>query len=206
MNELKIGFVRMPVHELSGLAHGVSHALTTLPGSADFASVNPPAAAIMTAISEYDAALALETSKSATQLRKARRKDLINILQRVAASCELIANGDRVMLSHSGFEFRKKTERTHFPPAKPENLRLKTAPLSGGIIAKVEPVASAGSYEMQTTADNINGPWSPSSTHTNSQNMTKTGLPPLTIIFVRVRAIGSNGPSEWSDIAQIAVL
>ncbi len=97
-------------------------------------------------------------------------------------------------------------EHSHLPPVKSENLHLKAGPIFGGIVAKVAKVEHADSYELETTGAPVNGPWSASSTHTNSQHMSKTGLTPLTMIYARVRAIGANGPSEWSDVAQVVVL
>lgn len=206
MNELKVGFGDLTASELHTFGGSVHHALSTGNGLIYFGTVDPPPADVLIATTNYGDALALQDSVSATETRKAYRKALINILQRVAASCELIADGNRQMLVDSGFELRKTPEHSHLPPAKPENLRLKAGPLSGGIVAKVSPVIHADSYELQTTADPVGGPWSASTTHTNSQNMAKTGLTPLTMIYARVRAVGSNGPGEWSDVAQVAVL
>ncbi len=206
MNELKTGFGRKSADGLRTFGGSVHHALSTGDGLTYFATVDPTPADVLTATTNYGDALDLADSKNATQARASTRKELIHVLQRVAADCELIADGNRMMLVASGFELRKAPEHSHLPPAKPGNLRLKAGPLSGGIVAKVAPVTHADSYEMQTTADPVNGPWSASTPHTNSQNMAKTGLTPLTRIYVRVHAIGANGPGEWSDVAQVAVL
>ncbi len=206
MNELKVGFGEMPDDPLHTLGLSVHTALSTGQGAIHFAAVSPTAAAVLTAANNFGDTLALENSPSATATRKARRAELINELQRVAASCELIANGNREKLAFSGFQFRKTPEYTHLPPAKPDNLRVKAGPLSGGIVAKVSPVDRAESYELQTTGDPVAGPWSASASYTNSQKMEKTGLTPLTRVYTRVRAISSNGPGEWSDIAEVVVL
>jgi hypothetical protein len=206
MNELKVGFENTPDDQLHTFGLAVHTALSTGDGAVHFANVSPTAAAVLTAAQAFGSALALEDSPSATVTRRARRAELINVLQRVAASCELIADGNREKLAFSGFEFRKTPVQTDLPPAKPENLRLKAGPLSGGIVAKVSPVDRAESYELQTTSDPVDGPWSSATPQTNSQKLEKTGLTPLTRAYARVRAISSNGPGEWSDIAEVVVL
>lgn len=91
------------------------------------------------------------------------------------------------------------------PPATPQNLTIKTGPHAGAITVKVQPVPLADSYGLQTAVDPA-GPWSPFITFTNSWKMIKEGLTRGQDVYSRVRAISSNGTSEWADIAVVMVV
>lgn len=60
-------------------------------------------------------------------------------------------------------------------------------------------------YEVGWTLDPNAGPWSDGGSFPNSRVMVLTGLPRAKDIWVRIRVIGTNGASAWSDPATILV-
>ncbi len=92
------------------------------------------------------------------------------------------------------------------PPRWSENLRVKTTGTAGEAMCKCKAVPLADSYECAWTLDPINGPWTTIPPLSSSQNMLFTGLSRGKDYYFRVRAIGANGPSGWSDVATMMVV
>ena len=131
---------------------------------------------------------------------------LVADLQRLAGGLELVAAGDLVQLSASGFALKKKGVRSTAPLPAPENLRVKPTGISGEAGLKCKAVPRADIYEVAYTRDPTTGPWTSLPGFTNSQAMLVTGLERGKDYYFRVRAIGANGPGAWSDVATMMVV
>ena len=73
--------------------------------------------------------------------------------------------------------------------------------LDGEIDVQHDPVSGAKTYEVQlTTVDPVAGPWvtkcTPTTSRCSIQNLTSGQR-----VWVRSRALGVNGPGNWSDPA-----
>lgn len=73
-------------------------------------------------------------------------------------------------------------------------------------MCKCVAVPLADTYESSHTLDPINGPWTGIPPVSNSQNILFSGLSRGKDYYFRVRAIGANGPSGWSDVATMMVV
>lgn len=206
MNELSVGFSQDSDASLSAEATLVHTSLTTPPGLTYFPTTTPTTAALKTALEAYQGAIGTENTAANVALRKAKRDALILVLQKLAANLELTADGDMVKLAATGFDFKGKPVRSTGPLPAPQNLRVKTTGTSGEALAKVAAVALASGYEAQFTLDPLAGSWTSIDSVTDSQNIMFTGLSRGKDYFFRVRALGANGPSGWSDVATMMVV
>jgi hypothetical protein len=172
---------------------------------ADFPVTNPTVAQITAAVSDYKDAFAKETSKSVIALRAAKRETLTNLLITLALDLEEKAQGDRLKLSHTGYDVTKpRGTQTGGITLTPKNLRLYVR-LTGQILAKVKALGGKTLYIGAYTYDPINGPWITIDPVTDSQNILFTGLDRARDVYIKIMAIGPHGPSDWSDIATILV-
>lgn len=205
MNEISINFTPLSDQGLYDLASKIHRAITTTPCTEYFAAFKPTAPELKEHIDLFAEALAKETSKSVTALRKDRRGKLIEKLAILAASLEIEANGDLMKLASTGFDLKKPATRTGAPTEIPGNLRLTTTGISGEILAKCTRIRNARSYHAQH-ALSADGPWTDIDPVTTSQKILFTGLQRGKDIYVRVKAFGPNGYSGWSDLATIMVV
>lgn len=136
-----------------------------------------------------------------TAFKDQKRVALVALMRRLATYVDGIANGDLVVLLSSGFPAQKERQPVGILPA-PENLRLRRLDLSGKIKARVKPVDNAASYEWRFTTATAPTAWQSGGITTAASEVLEN-LTPGTVYVVQVRAIGSKGPSEWSDSASL---
>ncbi len=84
------------------------------------------------------------------------------------------------------------------------NLRLARGKVSGQLVARFGKLAQAGAYEWRFASAATPTAWTKAET-TLAANTTLDGLAPGTQYIVQVRAIGTAGPSDWSDAAMLMV-
>jgi hypothetical protein len=206
MNELSIGFSQASDAKVAQKAAHVYTSLTSLPGITYFPTTTPTMAVFQTAVTEFQDALSLEATSSSIALRKEKRAEVILLLKKLAAHLELTADGDLVKLAATGFDLKAKATRSVGPLPAPQNLRVKPTGISGEALCKVSAQPKADTYEGQYTQNPTSGSWTPITPTTNSQNILFTGLDRGKDYYFRVRAIGANGPSGWSDVATMMVV
>lgn len=206
MNELSVGFSALSDRPFCDLSKSVHNALTHEPGLSYFPLTSPTVSDLLTGIIANDDALNGDGTPTNVALRRSTREALVLMMQRLAADLELKANGDLVKLAATGFSFKKTPVKSQGPLAAPQNLRVKTTGTAGEAMAKVAAVALASGYEAQFTLDPMSGEWTPINLVTDSQKILFTGLSRGKDYYFRVRAIGANGPSGWSDVATMMVV
>lgn len=206
MNELSIGFTRDTNTALCAKAYAIHTALTTAPGSGYFPVTAPTMPVFKTAIDNLQNAESLENTQTNAALRKSLRDALIPLMQELALGLELAAKGDMVKLSATGYGLNKKPARSTGTVPAPENLRVSTTGIAGEALCKCSKVPLAVSYEAAYTLDPNTGGWTTITPVTSSQNILFTGLSRGKDYYFRVRAIGANGPSGWSDVATMMVV
>jgi hypothetical protein len=206
MNELSVGFSQDADTKVFSKTSLIHTSLTTAPGITFFPSPVPTMLLYKADIDAFGGVLNSENTAANVALRKARRDALILSTQKLAANLELTANGDLVALAASGFDLKTKpTRSTGLLPA-PLDLRVKTTGIAGEALCKCKAVPLADSYEPAWTLDPTAGPWTSLSAVSSSQNLLFSGLQRGKDYFFRVRAIGANGPSPWSDVATMMVV
>lgn len=108
-------------------------------------------------------------------------------------------------LATTGFEMRKPRTTTDAPVAAPQNVRLRSTGTSGEVQLLCDPSERAKSYEVQYTLDPVNGPWTDAGTFGSTRGIIIGGRTRGKDYWMRIRAIGSNGPGAWSDPAIMLV-
>lgn len=202
MNELNTGFSQYSHLNFFEKASLIHTNLTKAPGITYFPITDPTMLTIQTGL------IAFQTSLSGTNssLRDTTRAALTNLLQQLAPNLEKTANGNMAMLSETGFDLRKSPVHSTMPPTIPGNLRVKSTGIAGQVQAKCAASDGADAYVLEYTLDPMAGPWTEIDPVTNSQNILISGLTRGKDYYFRVRGIGANGTSGWSDVATMMVV
>ena len=190
----------------SGLADKADTIVKALTGNAKFPTTVPTLATISTLIQNLRGAIAYSGNGHAEAVAGARAA-LSGELVSLAINLMATAGVTEADLATTGYDLPQAPVRTGAKPAVPQNLRLKHGMQSGIVIPQFEAVSTGGVrvYEAEWTLDPNAGPWQDGGTFPNSRAMSIQGLPRAKDIWVRVRALGTNGPSGWSDPATILV-
>jgi hypothetical protein len=198
-----------PEGNLSPAARAIHTALTT--NAATFGTLPVTLAALDALIDDYDTKLAAKAdkSKSSTVAFRAAREELEEALSKLGNHVNNVAEGDPVVVGESGFpSYTTNHTPDENPPAAPTNVRLSHGPVSGNILARYKTDRSPSMNEVQINAgDPMDEALWHSKGFFQGGRAELTGLPPGSIIWVRVRTFGlKNTVSDWSDPAQIRVL
>lgn len=200
--KIKLNLARLSVPQLLVFAQEVNSKMT---GNAWFMTPNPTLAALTSSYSAANIAATAAEAAQQTAMQKIIERDnlvlaLENLLTQLAAYVENASGGDTAKILSSGFAVRSTGGPVGQLPA-PENMRAEAGSDAGQLLATWDRVSRANSYELATCTDPVNeNGWA----HRGSVTRTKfqiTGAPSGARCWVRVRAIGSAGPSEWSEPA-----
>ena len=136
--------------------------------------------------------------------REAARTALTVFLKKLAPHLELTAAGDIAKLLSSGYSLRKSTTHTGGgdPPPVPTNFKVERGG-SGQLIAKARKIRNVGAYEVQINSGdpNVEASWHSLPVQTSCAKVKINGLTPMTRVWVRLRAVNSHGPGDWTDPA-----
>jgi len=193
--KVSLGFGRLSDTELDVYAQGVIDALT---GNAAFPTPPVTLANLQAAKDDFTARMAAAQvgGPAETAAKNNSRQALITMLRDVAAYVQMKCNNDPAILLGSGFEMQS-TNRAQVELTKPEALSVRNG-TSGQLVARVDPVKSAGMYEGRIRL--TDGDWLPSVFTGDSQHIIFNGLTRGKDYTVQVRALGgSTGQSDWSD-------
>lgn len=201
--KLNTGFSKLTLSDLETRADTIVKSLT---GNAKFPSPNPTLTEISGSAQGLRDAMA-STAPNRTQAVAAARDALETGLSSLGLNLSLTPGVTDVDLATTGFDLPRPHIRTNYRPDAPQNLRLKPGNQSGEIFPVCDPVTNVGVnvYEAHWTLDVNAGPWQDAGTFSSSRTIILLGLPHGKDIWVRVRAIGTNGPGGWSDPATILV-
>jgi hypothetical protein len=176
--------------------------LAAMTGNAAYATPAPTLAEITTARNSYIAAVnAGKDSRIAKTVRSQQRKAFTGLLRNLAHYAQVTSGGDLPILLSSGFPAQKGRQRVG-PLHVPANLRLKRGKVSGQLIARCNKLDQASAYDWQYATGATPTAWI-SVPSTFAAKNTFVGLVPGTQYMVRVRAVGTAGPSDWSSAATL---
>ncbi len=168
----------------------------------------PTRASALTAMSEYEAAaqLAKDGSKSAINARNDKRAIVEGILEDWAPFLEFTAQkaGDINILQQSGYDLRQPNQPVPQPVAAPE-FKVYRNGFSGKIYGRCPAVDGATGYEGQICigTDTAEANWRKAFFSSGCKNLVFDGLTPGQVYTFRLRALGRDGWSAWSNIAQL---
>lgn len=149
--------------------------------------------AFQTAVNGLDGGVGAATTRD--QARDALTASLRDLALYVQANCQ----NDVVILLSSGYPAQKSRQPAGQLPA-PTNVRLRRPELSGQLKGRCNPVDNASSYQWRLSKSTTPTDWTMLDPTTGASVVIED-LTPGTTYVVQARAIGSQGPSDWSDPA-----
>jgi len=181
-----------------------SRIFIALTGNAAYPTPTPTLAEFTAAQNAFTAAVnAAQDSKMAIAVRRQQRAAFVALLRQLAQYVQITCNGDLPTLLSSGFTARQTGQPVGVLPA-PLNLRLRRGKLSGELIPRCDKVKKAGAYQWRYATTIAPTVWI-AADPTLAANTTLQDLAVGTQYIVQVRAIGTRGPSAWSDSAALMV-
>jgi hypothetical protein len=171
-----------------------------------YPSPTPTLQVIQTALNNFSAGLAAKADggHSATSKKNNLRLIVIGLMRQLASYVAVACKGDMTNLLLSGFPIQKPGRAPIGVLPAPQNLIVKHGKISGNLDAKVNPVFGAAAYNWTCTAATAGAV--PLTGQSTAANYTFSGLTPGATYTCAVNAVGSAGPSNWSNaVKQIAV-
>jgi hypothetical protein len=183
----------------------VGRIISAMTGNAAYAKPDPTLAALAAARTSFIAAVeAARGNLIGMAVKRQQRAALVALLRKLAHYVQVTSAGDLPTLMGSGFT----AQRTRQPIgrlAAPGNLRLLRGKATGQLIARCEKLDQAGAYEWRYAVASAPTVWTNVGA-TLAASTTLEDLVPGTQYIVQARAVGSTGPSDWSDAATLMVV
>ena len=201
MSKPKLELRKRTEADLITFAQGIVTAMT---GNANFPTPMPALTVITGAITDLQTRIATVTELQ-NQLRQAHtdkdnsRDDLEQQLTYLANYVEIAAAGDTSKIESAGMPVRSPTTPVGLP-GEPQNLNATASTYPGAIDLFWDTVPGAVTYEIQCKIHGDATPFTNAKTSTASRT-TVDGLTPGTQYAFQVRAVGTAGPSPYSDEA-----
>lgn len=184
--------------------------ITKLTGNAALPNPNPSLPATQAAHDAAEDQLDLIDQKEQELVQLRLTRDLLmetamNNYDQLGSFVENKSSGDPAIITGGGFDV--VGERQPAPPVgQVMNLTLTHSDHEGAVDAAWNRDRSARSYEVQASPDPMSASsWTPNQIAPRS-TCTIQNQSPSSKLWVRVRAIGSDGPGLWSDPAAIIVV
>jgi hypothetical protein len=140
---------------------------------------------------------AADGSRTLIEIRKEKRRALIDIMVKIGFYVMQVSNGDRVKLLSSGFTLAKESGEAKLLTTIQSLAVTNGKPGEASIL--VSPVKGARAFIHQYSAEPPSDTTAWVSETTAHRKHTFTGLKPLATYWFRVIAIGLNGQSVMSD-------
>ena len=165
--------------------------VASVAGAADsFPDPRPALAAISAEIDNYANLLQLSAGEGKVHiaLKNQSKQTLRQLLSQLADYVNMLAQGNEVVMSKSGYDVSKMPEPIIM--RAPERLVLRDGSNSGELVLKFKRVTGALSYLYQYTTDRLLAESSWVSIAATTTSFTFTGLTTCTNYYCRVVAIG----------------
>jgi len=177
--------------------------VTMMTGNPDFLTPTPALKKVTDAINAlkdaYEAAL--DGSRKAKALQRARLADLIAIMSLLAAYVQDASGGDEVIILGAGMSVRK-TPTPRPLPEVPQNVRILLNEKTGEFSLAWNPSKYADYYVLETsTTPDVEESWTFAANSARATTIVLKGLPSLKISWVRIAAANYRGQSAWSETA-----
>jgi hypothetical protein len=173
-----------------------SNVIISLTGNPSFPTPSVPIIALTPGQVGFHTALlaAANGGKLLTEAKNQKRGILVDMLRQEATYVQGIASQNLLILLSSGFD-ANSTNRASIQLDTPAVVGLENG-LSSQLVLRMQPVANAKSYEVQTKNG---GGWTPAGIFTQARRITLPGLTPGQVYSVQSRAIGgATGYSDWN--------
>ncbi|HEY5042026.1 MAG TPA: fibronectin type III domain-containing protein [Verrucomicrobiae bacterium] len=181
--------------------------LTDMTGNPSYPAPIPALATIKPALDEFSTAYANAAGGGVTltSIKNDKRAALAALLRQLASYVQVACNGDLTVLLSSGFPIQKPQRNPVGVLPAPAYLTVAFGARTGELDAGVVPVPGAAIYNWQLAA--ASAPTAVLQTaQTTAASNSFAGLTPGVTYVVQVNAVGSAGPSDWSEpVSQMAV-
>lgn len=144
--------------------------------------------------------LAENALRAATKQKQQARKALERALTSLAATVAVVAGDRKDVIAASGMELRKERSRVGRLD-QPQDLRADASPNEGEVLLDWNPVRGSSIYEVEFRLQSQDDSHWQRHTFCTASKCTVPDLTPGVAYYFRVRAIGTAGPSPWSDLA-----
>ena len=189
------------------LVNDTATIISSLTDNTAYPTPAPTLAVVQTALTTFSAAMAAaaDGGKTLTAGKNAARAALTVQLRKLASYVHAACDGDMKKLLSSGFPVQKPVRQPVGVLPAPSGLGVSNGGRSGEITTWATPVKGAGIYNWRLAL--ASAPDAPVQTaQTTAASNIFDGLTPGLEYTVKVNAIGSAGPSNWTDpVNQIAL-
>lgn len=181
--------------------------VTAMTNNPTYPSPKPALEAITTAANEFSLAVANAANggRELTAIKKAKRAALGALLRELASYVAVDCQGEMALLLSSGFPIQKPTRTAAGVLPAPVTPVLSLGARSGELAAVTKPVPNAYVYNWRVALA-TNPTQDLQTLQITAARTVFTGLTPGQVYVVEVNAVGSTGPGDWSDAAQLMVV
>lgn len=174
--------------------------------TAIYATPSPTLAVVTTALNKFINAIAAAADGgiALTAAKNAARGELTALLRNLASYVAVACKGSMENLLLSGFPPQKSNRIPVGVLPAPANLVVNLGARSGELNAKASPVNGAAIYNWKLTASTQGAPVQ--TRQTTSASTVFANLTPGTVYTVELNAVGTAGPSDWSQPASQMVV
>jgi hypothetical protein len=200
-----IGFVRTDSD--AQLVTDAETIITSMTDNPRYPTPSPALAVITTAVNDFSISIANAANggTNLTAIKNAKRTALGALLRELGSYLGVACKGDMADLLSSGFPIQKPKRVPAGVLPAPATPVLSLGTRSGELAANTTRVPNGYTYNWRVAHV--------SALHTYVQQVQTTaardifeGLTPGQIYVVDVNVVGSAGPSDWSDAAQIMIV
>lgn len=181
--------------------------ITSMAGNVHYPTPTPTLAAVTTAKDDFATAVAhaADGGRELTAIKNAKREVLGTLLRQLALYVTMTCKDDRAILISSGFPTWKHERTPAGILSAPETPVLSHGERTGDLAASTVPVPNGYIYNWRVA---IPGPTPDIKVRvqTTAASNTFTNLTPGQVYLVDVNVVGSAGPSDYSDSAQLMVV
>ena len=181
--------------------------VTAMTNNAAYPTPSPALAVVTTAINDFSIALnnAANGGTLLTTIKNNKRQELAKELRLLASYVHVNCKGSLATLISSGFPTQKPTRTPVGILPAPVTPVLNTGARSGDLAAASSPIPNAYTYNWRVALAAAPDAYV-QRVQTTAASNTFSGLTPGQFYIVDVNAIGSAGPSDWSDTAELMVV
>lgn len=181
--------------------------VTSMTNNPTYPNPTPSLATITTGANEFSLAIANAANggRDLTAIKNAKRAELGALLRELASYVAVACQGDMATLLASGFPIQKPTRTPAGVLPAPVTPVLSLGARTGELAAVVSPVSNAYTYNWRVALAAKPTQYV-KTVQTTAARTVFAGLTPGQIYLVDVNAVGSAGPSDFSDTAQLMVV
>lgn len=181
----------------------VNNIIAAMTGNTNYPTPTPALPLVTAAADAFRTALAeaSDGGKEKTAVKNARRAELTSLLRQLSAYVVLTCGEDMTKLLSSGFPIQKPTRTRVGALPAPETPFVSFGARSGELDAVTSPVFGAATYNWRISLAATPAVFIQTA-QTTAARHTFASLTPGQVYALEVNAVGSAGPSDWSNAAQ----